>query len=101
MVFALPKAQILPGVAAMMTEDPDFAFSSRPMRGWTDAVDTVPWRRSMTFRFRDRRVLGEYACWVGDDVGFVVAAESEEIADEALRLIEVDWEVLPLCPRLH
>ena len=47
------------------------------------------------FQFRDRRVLGEYACWVGDEVGFVVAAESEEIADEALGLIDVDWEVLP------
>ena len=46
-------------------------------------------------KFRDRRVLGDYACWVGDEVGVAVAAESEAIAEEALRLVEVDWEVLP------
>ena len=56
------------------------------------ASPTSAW---MWRRFRDRRVLGDYACWVGDEVGAVVAAESEAIAEEALRLIEVDWEVLP------
>ncbi len=30
-----------------------------------------------------------------EEVGVVVVAESEELCDEALRLIEVDWEVLP------
>ena len=68
----------------MTYKDPEFASLKLTNAGWTDAVDTVPWDRMM-FQFRDRRVLGEYACWVGDDVGFVVAAESEEIADEALQ----------------
>ncbi|HTX71558.1 MAG TPA: xanthine dehydrogenase family protein molybdopterin-binding subunit [Rectinemataceae bacterium] len=93
--FDLGKARALPGVAAIMTyKDPEFASLKLTNAGWTDAVDTVPWDRMM-FQFRDRRVLGEYAAWVGDDLGFVVAAESEEIAEEALRLIEVDWEILP------
>ncbi len=29
------------------------------------------------------------------EVGVIVVAESEEICDEALRALEVDWEVLP------
>ncbi len=58
-------------------------------------MDTVSYDRMMWRRFRDRRVLGDHACWVGDEVGVVVAAESEAVAEEALRLIEVDWEVLP------
>ena len=78
----------------MTYKDPEVASLKLTNAGWTDGVDTVPWDRMM-FQFRDRRVLGEYACWVGDEVGFVVAAESEEIAEEALRLIKVDWEVLP------
>ncbi len=40
----------------------------------------------------DRRVLSEYVTWVGDEGGAVVAAGHEEIAEEALRLLEVDWE---------
>ena len=35
---------------------------------------------------RDRRVLGDHVTWAGDEAGAVVAAESEEIAEEALRL---------------
>ena len=93
--FDSTKAEALPGVVGIITyKDPEVASLKLTNAGWTDAVDTVPWDRMM-FQFRDRRVLGEYASWVGDDVGFVVAAESEEIADEALRLIDVDWEVLP------
>ena len=49
----------------------------------------------MMFQFRDRRVLGEYACWVGDEMGIAVAAETEEIADEALKLIDIEWETSP------
>ncbi|MGD0855427.1 MAG: xanthine dehydrogenase family protein molybdopterin-binding subunit [Dehalococcoidia bacterium] len=32
---------------------------------------------------------------MGDEVGAVVAAKSERIGEEALRLIKVEWEVLP------
>ena len=58
-------------------------------------MDTVTYDRMMWRKYRDRRVLGDYACWTTDEVGAVVAAESEEIADEAIRLIKVDWDVLP------
>ncbi len=93
--FDISKAQALPGVVAVMTyKDPEFASLKLTSAGWTDAVDTVNWDRIM-FPFLDRRVLGEYACWVGDEMGIAVAAESEEIADEALKLVKIDWELRP------
>ena len=93
--FDISKAQALPGVAAIMTyKDPEFASLKLTSAGWTDAVDTVNWDHIM-FPTKDRRVLGEYACWVGDEMGIAVAAETEEIADEALKLITIDWDVRP------
>lgn len=90
------RAEKLPGVKAILTyKDPEIASFKPTNAGWTDGVDTVSYDRMMWRRFRDRRVLGDYACWVTDEVGAVVAAESEEIAEEALRLIQVEWEVLP------
>ncbi len=89
-------AEQLPGVKAVMTyKDPEFASLKSTNAGWTDGVDTVSYDRMMWRKFLDRRVLGDYACWVTDEVGAVVAAESEQIADQAIRLIEVEWEVLP------
>lgn len=90
------RAEQLPGVATVMTwQDPEFASFRPTNAGWTDGVDTVSYDRMMWPKFRDRRVLGDCAHWVTDEVGAVVAAESEEIADEAIRLINVEWEVLP------
>ena len=92
--FDVSKAEALPGVVSIMTyKDPEFSSLKLTNAGWTDCVDTVTWDRMM-FPFRDRRVLGEYACWVGDEMGIAVAAESEEIADEALKLIDIEWEKL-------
>lgn len=58
-------------------------------------VATTPLERDTLPRYFDRRVLSERACWVGDEMGAAVAAETEEIASEALRLMEIEWEVLP------
>ncbi|HEY3353964.1 MAG TPA: molybdopterin cofactor-binding domain-containing protein [Polyangia bacterium] len=90
------RAAALPGVHAILTyQDPEVAVLKPTSAGWTDGVDTVSYDKMMWGAFRDRRVLGDYACWVGDEVGAVVAAESEVIAEEALRLLAVEWEVLP------
>ncbi len=90
------KAEKLPGVVCVMTyKDPEFTSLKPTNAGWTDGVDTVSYDGKMWSKFNDRRVLGDYACWVTDEVGAVVAAKTEEIAEEALRLIEVDWEVFP------
>lgn len=90
------RAEKLPGVMAVMTyQDPEFSSLKTTNAGWTDGVDTVTYDRMMWRAYKDRRVLGDYACWVTDEIGAVVAAETEEIADEAIRLIDVQWEVFP------
>jgi len=90
------KAACLPGVVAILTyQDPEVARLKPTNAGWTDAVDTVSYEKMMWGKFRDRRVLGDYAAWAGDEVGVAVAAESELIAEQALRLVDVEWEVLP------
>jgi len=76
------KARALPGVAAVLTHDdiPRVAYStagqSDPIPGPLDCFSL------------DRKVR-----FVGDRVAFV-AAETQEIASEALKLIEVEYEVL-------
>ncbi len=89
-------ALALPGVLGVLTYDePEVARLKVTSAGWTDGVDTVSYETMMWRRYKDRRVLGDHACWVGDEVGAVVAAETEAIAEEAVRLLKVDWEVLP------
>jgi len=68
------KAEKLPGVIAVST--------------YKDAPD---WKCGLP---NHRRVLDNHMRFVGDSVA-LVAAESEEIADEALDLIEVEYEELP------
>ena len=90
------KAAALPGVKAILTyQDPEVVRLRPTNAGWTDAVDTVSYDKMMWTKFRDRRVLGDYGTWAGDELGVVVAAESEMIAEQALRLLEVKWEQLP------
>ncbi len=90
------KAARLPGVVAILTyQDPEVARLKPTNAGWTDAVDTVSYEKMMWGKFHNRRVLGDYAAWAGDELGVAVAAESELIAEQALRLVEVEWEVLP------
>ncbi len=90
------KAEQLPGVRAVLTyKDPEAARLKPTNAGWTDAVDTVSYENMMWRKFRDRRVLGDYAAWAGDEVGVAIAADTELIAEQALRLVDVEWEQLP------
>jgi len=68
------KAEALPGVRAVVT--------------WEDIPD---WRGGTP---RNVRVLDKKVRYVGDAVA-LVAAESDRVAEEALRLIDVEYEVLP------
>ncbi|MEJ2108615.1 MAG: xanthine dehydrogenase family protein molybdopterin-binding subunit, partial [Acidobacteriota bacterium] len=68
------RAEALPGVRAVLT--------------WEDIPD---WRGGTP---RNVRILDSKVRYVGDAVA-LVAATSERIAEEALHLIEVDYEVLP------
>jgi xanthine dehydrogenase molybdenum-binding subunit len=90
------KAEALPGVKAILTyRDPEVAGLKPTNAGWTDAVDTVSYENMMWRKFLDRRVVGDYACWAGDELGVAVAEESELIAEQALWLVDVEWDALP------
>jgi CO/xanthine dehydrogenase Mo-binding subunit len=66
------KAEALPGVRAVLS------LASGPKVSW----------------FKDTFLFEEIVRYVGEEVA-AVAADSEEIADDALRLIEVEYELLP------
>ena len=78
------KAEKLPGVKAVITHK--------------DVVDRwfvrAPGTHSSNPRTLDNRIIDEKLRYVGDRVA-AVAATSLEIAEEALGLIEVDYEELP------
>jgi putative selenate reductase molybdopterin-binding subunit len=77
------RAEALPGVVLVLTHKntPDVWYNAAG-QGFPEPS---PY---------DRRMFGEKVLHVGDRVAAVVA-ESEEIAREALALIEVEYEVLP------
>ena len=66
------KAEALPGVHAVLTAD------NAPEIAW----------------YGDSTLFSRVVHFIGDEVA-VVAAESEEVADDALRLIDVTYEPLP------
>ncbi|MGD0229556.1 MAG: xanthine dehydrogenase family protein molybdopterin-binding subunit [Syntrophorhabdales bacterium] len=73
------KAEAFPGVRAILrTDDPEIKDKVVP------GSYGAPWY-----------VLPDYAVWEGEPVGVVVAADSKQVADEALKLVHVDWEMYP------
>jgi CO/xanthine dehydrogenase Mo-binding subunit len=80
------KAEALKGVSAVITfEDGNKAIGGGPACGpiWTDP----------SFNFRGP-ILSNEPCYVGDEVA-AVSAVDDEVAKEALDLIEVEYEELP------
>jgi len=74
------KAEALPGVRAILRyDDPELPRAAN-LGGHFDS--TAP-------------VLKKVAHFQGEEVGAAVAADSEEIAEEALTLIDVEWEERP------
>ena len=76
------EAEAYPGVACVLT------YKNVPHVPFTRAGQGYPEPSP-----HDKFVLDEYVRYVGDEVA-VVAAETEEIALEAMKLIKVDYEVL-------
>ncbi|MDD5590717.1 MAG: xanthine dehydrogenase family protein molybdopterin-binding subunit [Dehalococcoidales bacterium] len=94
--FDISKAEKMPGVKAVLTyKDPEVASMKAFCHAWTDGANLASYDSMWFPHTKDKRVLSDHVCWVGDEAGIVVAAESEAIAEQALRSIEVEWEVLP------
>ena len=89
------QAEALPGVRQVLRfDDPEVAAFPQTSLAWT-STNTMSFDRMYYKHVKDTRVLEDTARWVGDDVGAVVAADSQEILEKALELIEVEWEQLP------
>ncbi len=87
------KAENMPGVRCVITfQDPEAAAFKPTSCAWT-GVDTVPYDRMYWPTYKDKRVFGPYCTWAGDEAGVVVAAETEQQAREAVKALEVEWEV--------
>lgn len=87
------RAEKLPGVYAVLRfDDPEITALGKTTHAWTDQAVT-PYHRDTIPRYWDRRFLSNTARWVGDQMGVAVAAETEEIAEEALKQIVFEWDV--------
>jgi len=82
------KAEKLPGVEAVITleDTPKIPFAS--------SFRDLPMAPSGTLQRSDQLIFANKARYVGDPIA-AVAAINEDIADEALQLIEVEYEKLP------
>lgn len=88
-------AEALAGVRCVLRfDDPEVAALPQTCCAWT-SVNTASFKTMYYPTWLDNRVLESTVRWVGDEAGVVVAAESEGIADEALKLVRVEWEQLP------
>ncbi|RLI26309.1 MAG: carbon monoxide dehydrogenase [Candidatus Hecatellales archaeon] len=82
------KAERLPGVKAVLT------FEDIPKVKYASSFRDMPMATSGTLQPPDQYVLTDKARYVGDPVA-AVAAVDEYVAEEALKLIEVEYEPLP------
>ena len=81
------KAEALPGVHAVIRcDDPELRALGRTTHAWTDIAIT-PKESDTIDRFWDRVFLPSRALWAGDQMGVAVAAETPEIAEEAIKLV--------------
>lgn len=89
------RAEKLAGVHCILRyDDPEILALKVTTHGWTDTAIT-PYKRDTIDRFWDRRFLSNTARWVGDQMGVAVAAETPEIAEQALKLVDIVWEERP------
>ena len=88
--ISLAKAQALPGVKAILThENCDVVWGSGSIAGGQQYSDEI--KKITTHR---RRAFNNPVRFVGEPV-VAVAAVNRHVAEEALRLVTVDYEVLP------
>ena len=88
------KAEALPGVRAVIRYD-DPEVKDRVLNGSFFGPEWVCPEFSGFAIKPEHPVLGDQAWYEGQPCGVAVAADSEDISIEALRLIDVEWEDLP------
>jgi len=89
------KAETMEGVRAVVRyDDPEIMAMPPTTNSWTDTAIT-PYHRETVPKWFDRRVLDDTSRFVGDLMGVAIAADTREIADEALKSIDIKWEVAP------
>ncbi|MCW4004973.1 MAG: molybdopterin-dependent oxidoreductase, partial [Candidatus Bathyarchaeota archaeon] len=81
------KTEALQGVRAV------FTYSEKDM--WDGPLGSASGK--CYARYGRSPVIGNVAFYYGQPIGAVVVAESELLVDEGLRLLEIDWDVLPFC----
>jgi xanthine dehydrogenase molybdenum-binding subunit len=76
------KAAALPGVRSILRyDDPEVAGVVLP--------------RSFPHENRPYTLLGDIAHYYHQPVGVVICGDNEKVVDEALRLVEIEWDELP------
>jgi len=83
----ISKAKALPGVVDIITwEDPE-------IQSWgpIDYSKSLSWVAT----YENENALDNEVYKEGEVIGAVVCAETEEICDEAMKLIDIEWDVLP------
>ncbi len=81
------KAEALPGVKAIVTyEDPEIQAMPQYAGYWGVPADYITGLVSVLSDTCDRD---------NEAIGVAVAAETEEICDQALKLLDIEWEQLP------
>lgn len=90
------KALGHPGVYDVLTcLDPEVRAFKPTTHAWAGVGATESYERWANLRYYDQQVLGDTFYYAGEKAGAVVAAESEQAAEEGLRLLDIEWEILP------
>ncbi len=88
------KTTRLPGVRAVLRYD-DLEIKGRTLNGSIVGPERMAPEHAGFGLKPVKDILGDVAYFEGQMVGVAVAADTEEIASEALRLIDIEWEELP------
>ncbi|MCU0486311.1 MAG: molybdopterin-dependent oxidoreductase [Anaerolineales bacterium] len=92
----ITRALAHPGVYDILTcFDPEVQALKPTTHAWAGVGSTVPYDRWANLRFNDQQVLSDTFYYAGEKAGVVVAAVSDQAAEEALHLLEIEWEILP------
>lgn len=89
------RAESLPGVRAVLRYD-DPEIKGRQLNGSVIGTTAMTQGAMEGFAVKPvREILAQEAFFEGQAVGAVVVADSEDIANEALTLVTIDWAELP------